>query len=352
VLKGISSYSGPLLSSPSAQALLPPGEIEVFIGDLGRRFDDDGLDDILAPVIETIVFGNEGLRRPEGIAAGDGAWRQVIAALEVLVSSKPIAAMIPRLARWNPANLKPAQYEHLCLLGPLLRLHIMPREFPHITTSYFVGIEKRTRRDVESSQANLRATLTALQNALFQIFNTIVRSSPEAREGVLTFFASVLNMNWRRTGSHVDPRTVASDGFILNCQAILLRLAEPFMDARYSKLDRVDPKYVAYSTRIDIKEQTRLKASSEEAAKWAEGLPKPTAPPNFITEVFYLTGAFNHIGLQRVITGYGQLGRKVSDYRREAERAEGGPTVVSGISAGQLLGLTHYSPKMLHRFNR
>lgn len=35
-------------------------------------------------------------------------------------------------------------------------------------------------------------------------------------------------------------------------------------------MDRIDPLYFAVSNRIDIKEETRLKATSDEAVKWAE----------------------------------------------------------------------------------
>lgn len=34
----------------------------------------------------------------------------------------------------------------------------------------------------------------------------------------------------------VDPNTVASDCFMVNTQAVLLRFCEPFMDANYTKV--------------------------------------------------------------------------------------------------------------------
>ena len=34
----------------------------------------------------------------------------------------------------------------------------------------------------------------------------------------------------------VDPATVSSDSFMVNIQTVLLRFAEPFMDATYSKV--------------------------------------------------------------------------------------------------------------------
>jgi ubiquitin conjugation factor E4 B len=35
-------------------------------------------------------------------------------------------------------------------------------------------------------------------------------------------------------------------------------------------MDKIDPQYLARSSRIDLKETTRIKATSEEANKWVE----------------------------------------------------------------------------------
>ena len=71
---------------------------------------------------------------------------------------------------------------------------------------------------------------------MFQVFNTIVRASPESREAVLQYFSRVVSLNVKRSGMQVDPNTVASDSFMINIQSILLGFAEPFMDATYSKV--------------------------------------------------------------------------------------------------------------------
>ena len=73
---------------------------------------------------------------------------------------------------------------------------------------------------------------------------------------------------------------------MINLQSILLRFAEPFMDSKYSKvslfsrdggshepngtsqMDKIDPLYLAHSHRIDVKEETRIKATSDEALEW------------------------------------------------------------------------------------
>ncbi|KAG0697620.1 hypothetical protein DFH29DRAFT_1021511 [Suillus ampliporus] len=77
---------------------------------------------------------------------------------------------------------------------------------------------KHSLADVDSSNASLRGTLKSLQSSLFQIFNTLMCTSPKARQQVLEYFATV------------ELDNVASDSFMVNLQSVLLRFAEPFMD--------------------------------------------------------------------------------------------------------------------------
>lgn len=75
-----------------------------------------------------------------------------------------------------------------------------------------------------------------MQNSLFQVFNTLVRASSESREAVLQYFARVINLNVKRAGLQVGEDTIATDSFMVNLQTVLYRLAEPFMDANYTKV--------------------------------------------------------------------------------------------------------------------
>lgn len=76
----------------------------------------------------------------------------------------------------------------------------------------------------------------SMQSSMFQILNTIIRSSVEAREAVLNYFAKIIALNVRRAGMQVEPETVATDSFMVNLQAILFRFCEPFIDANYTKV--------------------------------------------------------------------------------------------------------------------
>ena len=93
--------------------------------------------------------------------------------------------------------------------------------------------------------------LTAgVQNSLFQVFNTLVRASPESREAVLQYFARVINLNVKRAGLQVGEDTIATDSFMVNLQTVLYRLAEPFMDANYTKVGRLDSDFTVGLTSI------------------------------------------------------------------------------------------------------
>jgi len=53
-----------------------------------------------------------------------------------------------------------------------------------------------------------------------------------------------------------------------NLQVVLLKLFEPVMDVAFSKIDKVDPEYFKASKRIDITDETKIKATKEEADEY------------------------------------------------------------------------------------
>ncbi|KAJ7600622.1 ubiquitin elongating factor core-domain-containing protein [Mycena floridula] len=324
-LLSLSALSAPLLSSPvTSPNTLSPSDIEQFLQDLARRFEPDHeIDGVLGPVVEQLLF-NPCLFRPEGLGGGDAGWRGVIGGLEALVSVKAIAMMITRMDKWNPAEATATNFELTSLMGPLCRLGVFTADWPGIAQAYFSEPEKRTRDDVDSSNASLRGTLKSLQASIFQIFNTCVRASAESREAVLQYFARVISLNEKRAGLQVDPATVASDSFMVNLQAVLLRFAENFIDPGYTKLDRIDPLFYARSTRIDLKDETRIKATTEEATVWIKENADPNAPaPNFISNIFYLTVAMSHYGYLQTIHKFSELGKHLEDMQRHLDMLNG-----------------------------
>ncbi|CAE6469063.1 ubiquitin conjugation factor E4 B [Rhizoctonia solani] len=311
----LSLSSAPLNAGQTALGL-GAGDVEAFIGDLAKRFVDDGLDDIFGPIINMVVAALPA----EGLGSGGSEWRAVVGALEALVSDKNVATTFARLPNWLPEGVAPQSVEFNSLLGPLARMGIFGREWPALAQSYYPDPDKGQSEAVETT---LRATLVNLQQSLFLVFNAIVRASPEARERVLKYFSTVLNINVKRAGAHVDPRTVASDGFMINLQAALLRFAEPFLDAKYSKIDRIDAKYFAMTTRVNLVEETRLKATAEEVNAWEKRVAKNGATPqNFISDIFFLCAGYNHLGVVRTIGTHGEILKHINEIDKWLETAQ------------------------------
>ena len=66
---------------------------------------------------------------------------------------------------------------------------------------------------------SLELTL-GVQNSLFQVFNTLVRASPESREAVLQYFAWVINLNVKRAGLQVGEDIITTESFTVNLQTV------------------------------------------------------------------------------------------------------------------------------------
>ena len=127
-LVSLSSLSAPLLSGSTTLSVFSPTEVEPFLQDLARRFENDDIENILGEVVQKLCH-HPSLFRPEGLAGSDSTWRGVISGLEALVGIKSIAVMISRLPTWNPPNAAANNFEYLSLFGPLLRLGIFSREW-------------------------------------------------------------------------------------------------------------------------------------------------------------------------------------------------------------------------------
>ncbi|EMD39878.1 hypothetical protein CERSUDRAFT_63413 [Gelatoporia subvermispora B] len=336
-LLSLSTLSAPLLSTNSVSPnSLSPTEVQPFLEDLVKRFEPDGeLDAVLGPVITQLCF-HASLFRPEGLAGSDASWRGVLSGLEALVSIKAIAQLITRLPQWIPEGATAPNFEKVSLLGPLLRLGVFEQEWPTIANTYFSRPKERNPGELESATASLRGTLKSLQSTLFQIFNTLVRASAESREAVLQYFARVIALNEKRAGMQVEPDTVASDSFMVNLQTVMFRFCEPFFDVNYSKIDRIDALYFAHSNRINLKEETRVNATSEQAEQWRKQHEESNATaPNFISDIYYLTLAMNHYGYQKTVDSFEDLAKQYDEMSRHLEMLQGDGSWRNSIAAAR-----------------
>ncbi|EPQ27830.1 uncharacterized protein PFL1_04575 [Pseudozyma flocculosa PF-1] len=264
----------------------------------------------------------------EGMTIGGLEWRPYVNALVEATQNKRIAEMLTALDNFNPQS-DGAGIELDSLLGPVLRLSIFPDGFPSLTQQYFGDPDNRSPSDIHSNMGSVRSTLEIVHSLNFRIWNALVRSDPKARERVLAYWGRACELNAKRGAMQVDSRLVATDGFMVNLFELAERFCEPFMDAGYTKIDRIDLEYLRHERRFAIGDLTRLNATESEAKEWstkAAAAADAQAAPNFITEVFYLALRLNNLGPGKAIRRLGDLEKDMQRLKKrigetEADRA-------------------------------
>ena len=216
-----------------------------------------------------------------------------------------------------PADVAAGVFEAKTLLGPFFALSPLQRD---VTIQYFSAPLSRDRGFITNSQRALRMALQTHQMDLLEITNRIIKTGKEPREKMLNWFARSVNINHKRRAMQVNHQEVSSDGFMINVTVCLDQLCEPFMDASFSKLDRIDVDYLRRSPRIDIKDETKLNADQKVSDKFYSNTAEGTS--NFISEVFFLTLAAHHYGTEAANATLGQLEKDLKRLKKHVEEIE------------------------------
>ncbi|KAH8198666.1 hypothetical protein TruAng_007164 [Truncatella angustata] len=197
------------------------------------------------------------------------------------------------------------------ILGPFFRISPLQTE---VTKTYFSSPRTIEQGAVRTSQSALQMTLKTHQGDLTSVINAFVRAGQTARNRILDWFAFIMNTNHKRRALHVDPKDVASDGFMVNITAILDQLCEPFMDATFSKVSKIDIDYLRRQPRINMSDETKLNA--DQATSDAFYSNKAEGSSNFISEVFFLNLAAHHYGSEATNSKLKDLDREIKHLQK------------------------------------
>ncbi|EQL00225.1 ubiquitin fusion degradation protein 2 [Ophiocordyceps sinensis CO18] len=228
--------------------------------------------------------------------------------VQALLAYAHFPVLVSNLAQhpcFNMAQSAPGIEKHT-VLGPFFR--ISPLQ-PEAIKSYFPGPRSLDKTRIENAQESLRIVLRAHQDDLFAIANAFIRAGPDTRSRTLDWFANIMNVNHKRRAMQVDPKDVASDGFMLNITSVMDRFCEPFMDNDFSKVDKIDVKYFRRQPRVDITDETKLNADQAAADKFYSE--KEPGESNFISEAFFLALAAHHYGSEALNSQLKNLDREI-----------------------------------------
>ena len=234
-----------------------------------------------------------------------------------MVQYPAMVKAIVQSERFLPPNVPAGVFEGVTLLGPFFAISPLQG---NVTTQYFSSPQTRDKNYILNSQRALRMTLNTHSMDLLDITNRIIRSSKESRERILDWFAACINVNHKRRAMQVNQKEVSSDGFMINVTTCLDQLCEPFMDATFSKIDKVQVEYLRRSPRIEIKDETKLNADQKTSDNFygqhADG------ESNFISEIFFLTLAAHHYGTEAANATLGQLDKDLKRMKKHVEEIE------------------------------
>ncbi|KAJ4294551.1 Ubiquitin conjugation factor E4 [Kalmusia sp. IMI 367209] len=281
-----------------------------FLNEAVSRFDeDDSVKELLVGAVEELS------RRLAKMTMNDD-FRPYMLAMRNFVRYNALLVAIAQSPLFLPSEIEAPHIERISLLGPFFTISPLQGE---VALNYFSSPTTRDKGYINNSQRSLRLALQTHQDELFDIANCFIKTK-DSRERILDWFALTLNANHKRRAMRVDPKLTSTDAFMVNVTVILDRLCEPFMDATFSKIDRIDINYLRRSPRVQIKDETKINADQHESDEFYDTSVEGTN--NFITEIFFLTVASHHYGLEAANTKLSELQKDLKWLEKQLAQLE------------------------------
>ena len=244
-------------------------------------------------------------------------FKPYVAALRNMVQYPALANDIVYSSRFLPTGVSSALFESDTLLGPFFKLSPLEGD---VAKQYFSSPQTRDKSYTQNSQRALRMSLNTHSLDLLEVTNKMIRSSKESRDRMLDWFAAAINLNHKRRAIQVNQKEVSSDGFMINLTTCLDQLCEPFMDATFSKIDKIQANYLRQSPRLQIKDETKLNADQKTSDEFYAT--RVDGESNFISEVFFLTLAAHHYGTEATNAHLSKLEKEINHMKKSIEEVE------------------------------
>ncbi|KAJ3697941.1 hypothetical protein LUZ61_001646 [Rhynchospora tenuis] len=245
----------------------PPGFLEEFFKDA----DEESLEPVMLGLYEKL---KQSVERVSLL----GNFQQPLRALRWLVGFPNCAKALVKHPRWIPNDkimlLGDGRVFEVCsIMGAFLHVSAIPDKLftshPEVGQQCFSESSSRRPADLLSSFTTIKTVVNILYDGLGDVFLTLLKNV-ETREKVLEYVSEAIKRNNARSGIQVDLRSCASSGMFVNLSAIMLKLCEPFLDGSQTKREKIDPSYILYNNRFDIRQLTAVNASSEQISAWIE----------------------------------------------------------------------------------
>eukprot|EP00761_Pharyngomonas_kirbyi_P004692 gb/GECH01004697.1/.p1 GENE.gb/GECH01004697.1/~~gb/GECH01004697.1/.p1 ORF type:complete len:978 (+),score=273.08 gb/GECH01004697.1/:1-2934(+) len=311
-----------------------------FLQAFASRFRDEGLSSMMDPLFRELFS-----RMQNSNLLSD--FLPLMKTLVQLTSISSIAVWIPKLWNWMPMIKNGSSMQQASFLGPFFSLSTFYE--PSICEHFFGNPLERTRNDVDGTILSLRSQLSTIHDMQHKIILNLLKNK-ETRESMLEWIGAVIEGNKTRTRLRDDAFSSASEGFMTNFSFVMLKLCEPFLDVNSKKIKELDLDFVHSKKRMDLTEETKLAATSDEVAAWVDkrnhartqqykqqlGQTSSSSKSDsnksvedknfpFITQIYFLTYRTLHIGLHVTIDRFEKLMRRLSDLNQQYREVQANP---------------------------
>ena len=156
-------------------------------------------------------------------------------------------------------------------LGLFLKLTTLPDE-PSVGEKFFTQPLHMTDVERLFCMGRLNRKLDKAQDLLASSWCLLLRAE-HSRAGLLTWTSTMLLSNWGRTRMRSQRKSTSNDGFLLNIASVMLRVGqrEELFDggaAGSASLAQLDPLYCLLPSRLDVKEETKICATTHDEQAW------------------------------------------------------------------------------------
>ena len=142
--------------------------------------------------------------------------------IELLVNSPSFLAQI---------DVNGKVIENYTLLGSFLRFgcSIDERQIAPEALTAYQSFSSLSRPQIQNISNFLMKQLESIQSTVFSSMKSIVKSSPHAKEKLISWFIQAIHSNKDAGKLHYDPAFVSSDSFRCNVSLVLLQFCLPFL---------------------------------------------------------------------------------------------------------------------------
>ncbi|XP_055375638.1 ubiquitin conjugation factor E4 B [Condylostylus longicornis] len=220
-------------------------------------------------------------------------------------NTRPICDLISKQYNFYPklcTTLPGREIVKCSYLGPFLSVSVFAEE-----NTKFAEANGRNAI-LAPMMGRLRHQLFTTRMFMHSVFHSFLVNI-ESRNSMLMYISLILKSNARRIQFHVDEKSLARDGFMLNLMGVLQQLSVKI------KLPRVDPLYpFHWESMVDIEKDTKLRFDDSQYNEFVKKV--ETAPPNFQTQCWFLTLQAHHLGIMPAIQRYRQKIRAIKELQR------------------------------------